>query len=310
MTNPIPEPNVLKALQMFLSFCTARNYSPKTLRAYNADLLTFVCSVGHDTPVSAITRKAIRQYLMSLSPDLERSSVVRKLACVRSFFAWLLIEGYICTNPSEDMSGPRRYQTLPDVPSETDMKRLLDGRMPGPCPSRDRAVLELLYSCGLRASEAAGVNLDDFRTDGTLLIRGKGRKERIVPLGRMARRAVRRWQRERKTLLRTRPKTKALFFSVGPLVSLERLDVRSIHRIVKRTAEAKGLPPYHPHQLRHACATHMHDRGAPIQAISALLGHEKVSTTANIYTRVSSGRMLAVYNAAHPHATETKRGKP
>ena len=307
MTNAIPEPSVLQAVQLFLSFCAARNDSPNTLRAYNADLLTFVCCVGHDTPVSAITRKMIRSYLMSLGADLENSSVLRKVACVRSFCAWLLRERYLEANPCEGILGPRRHQTLPDVPSEADMKRLLDGTIPGPCPSRDRAVLELIYSCGLRASEAAGVNIDDFKNIRTLLVRGKGRKERMVPVGRMARRAVRKWKSQRKGMLRFHPKTKALFFSIGRGVNCERLDVRSIHRIVKRAAIAKGLPPYHPHQLRHACATHMHDHGAPIQAIAALLGHEKVSTTANTYTRVSSGRMLAVYNQAHPHAAKRRK---
>jgi integrase/recombinase XerC len=101
--------------------------------------------------------------------------------------------------------------------------------------------------------------------------------------------------------------TDALFFSVGPRESAERLDVRTVHRVVSGIAEAKGLPAYHPHQLRHACATHMHDHGAPLQAVAILLGHKKLSTT-QIYTRVSTGRMLDVYRKAHPHAGPSKAG--
>jgi site-specific recombinase XerD len=197
------------------------------------------------------------------------------------------------------------HHELPDIPSEADMKRLLDGPIPTACPERDRVILELLYGSGLRAAEMAGVNVEDFKDSRTLLVRGKGRKERLVPVGKFARTALDEWLPLRKKLLGKR-KTDALVFSVGPKKS-GRLDVRSIHRTVRQVAAAKGLPAYHPHQLRHACATHMHDHGAPIQVISTMLGHARLSTS-QLYTRVSAGRMLETYRRAHPDALDVLRG--
>lgn len=300
METPIP---ALKAVQMFLAFCSARNDSPNTIRAYNRDLLSFVQCIGHETLVTDITRKRVRQYLFSLDASLKRTTVKRKIASVRSFSNWLVIEDYLESSPCEGIQGPRQHHVLPDVPSEADMAKLIDGEMPGAFPERNRVILELLYSCGLRASEVVGVNVDDFSNGGdTLRVLGKGRKERLVPVGKMAQLAIAEWLPLRKKYLaETELETPALLFSVGPRESTERLDVRTIGRVVKAVAVAKGLPSYHPHQLRHACATHMHDHGAPIQAVAAMLGHARLSTS-QIYTRVSPVRMMDVYRRAHPHA--------
>ncbi|HKF56274.1 MAG TPA: tyrosine-type recombinase/integrase [Blastocatellia bacterium] len=304
MTEPI---RVLKAVQEFLAFCAARNDSPNTIRAYNCDLLSFVQCIGHETEVREITRKRIRLYVFSLDASLKRTTVKRKIASVRSFCNWLVQECYLDSSPCEGISGPRNHHVLPDVPSEADMAKLLNGRIKSACPERDRVILELLYSCGLRASEVAGVNVDDFRLDNTLLIRGKGKKERLVPVGRQAQLAIAEWLPARKKLIAEMElETSGLLFSIGPRESTERLDVRSIRRILQAIAVSKNLPAYHPHQLRHACATHMHDHGAPIQAVAAMLGHARLST-AQIYTRVSPVRMLDVYRKAHPHATAKKR---
>ena len=301
MPEPIP---VLKALQRFLMYCGARNFSPNTVRSYNRDLLQFIRYIGgHNATVAEVNRKAVRAYLMVLSDrKLARASVVRKLASIKSFSKWLAQEGHVQGNPTESFPGPRRMQALPDVPSEKDIRHLLSGKIPTACPERDRVALELLYGSGLRASELVGVNLEDFRGKDALLVRGKGNKERLVPVGHCAQRAIKAWLPVRSRLLaKMNLKTDALLFSVSGNRSVERLDVRSIHRSVKQVATAKGLPPYHPHTLRHCCATHMHDHGAPIQAIAALLGHARLST-AQLYTRVSVGRMMETYRKAHPHA--------
>lgn len=301
MSKAIP---VLKGVQGFLAYCTARNDSPHTLRGYNRDLLQFVRFVGRGTKTTELHRKTIGAYLASLhSSGLRCASIHRKLAAIKSFTRWLVRENYAELNPAEGIRGPRQHQELPDVPSERDIKRLLGGRIQTACPERDRVILELLYGCGLRASELAGVNIEDFQdAQHTLLVRGKGRKERLVPVGRFARKALGRWLRLRQKLLpEMGMETNALLFSVGPVNSTERLDVRSIGRTLKLVAKAKGLPAYHPHQLRHACATHMHDHGAPIQAIAAMLGHARLSTS-QIYIRVSVGRMMQAYNQARPHA--------
>jgi len=302
MTDLIP---VLRAVQMFLEFCKARNDSPNTIRGYNCDLLSFVRCIGHEADVQEITRKRIRLYVFSLDASLKRATIKRKIAAVRSFCNWLVCESCLNTNPCEGITGPRTHHSLPDVPSETDIAKLLSGRIKSSCPERDRVILELLYSCGLRASEVTGTNVEDFRTDNALLVRGKGKKERMVPVGSKAQLAVAEWLPVRKKLLAEMElETPALLFSVGPRESFERLDVRSIRRILHSVAASKNLPLYHPHQLRHACATHMHDHGAPIQAVAAMLGHSRLSTS-QIYTRVSPVRMLDVYRKAHPHAKET-----
>jgi integrase/recombinase XerC len=299
MTSRIP---VLRAVQDFLAFCSARNDSPHTLKAYNHDLLLFVGCIGHETPVSEITRHRIRQYILSLDANLKRSTVRRYIVTVRAFSNWLVGESYLDTNPCEAIRGPRQHHTLPDVPSEADMAKLLHGKIPTACPERDRVILELLYSCGLRAHEVIGVNVDDFKAKNTLIVRGKGKKERMVPVGRKAQLAVAEWLPLRKKMIAEMElETPALFFSIGPRVSLERLDVRTVGRILKTVAKAKKLPSYHPHQLRHACGTHCHDHGMPIQVVAQMLGHARLST-AQIYTRVSSARMLDVYRKAHPHA--------
>jgi len=180
------------------------------------------------------------------------------------------------------------------------MTKLLDGDIPTACPERDRVILEMLYGSGLRVQEMANINLVDFDEEG-LVVRGKGMKERKVPVGGAARRAMEAWLPVRKKLLaETGQKTDALVFGVSNHQS-ERLTTRSIGRMVKAVAIAKGLPGYHPHQLRHAFATHLLDHGASLQLISRLLGEAKLST-AQIYTRVSVGRMMEVYKRAHPHA--------
>jgi integrase/recombinase XerC len=253
--------------------------------------------------VSQITRKKIRNFLLMLYEIGSRPKTVRRrLSVVKSFCIWLHKEGLLDARLLWSIKGPRLRDELPDVPSETDMKRLLEGKIPGPCPERDRALLELLYGSGLRASESIGINLSDFKEDRVLVIRGKGSKERFVAFGECAKRAIEAWVPARKKLLKKfNLQTDALFFSVGPRQSAERLEVRSVSRIVKRVAEANGLPLFNPHALRHACATHMHDHGAPLQAVAIQLGHENLET-ATIYTRVSTGRMLDVYRTAHPHA--------
>jgi integrase/recombinase XerC len=299
MTNRIP---VLRAVQMYLEFCRARNDSPNTIRAYNSNLLSFVSCIGHETAITEITRKRIRQYLFSLDASLKRTTVRQKIASLKSFCNWLVGESLLDTSPCEGIAGPRPHQELPDVPSEADMAKLIDGEIPSAYPERDRVILELLYSCGLRAAEVAGVNVDDF-TSNTLLVRGKGKKERLVPVGRKALLAVTEWLPLRKKYLTEMElETPALLFSLGPRESVERLDVRTIRRVVRAVAIANKLPPYHPHQLRHACGTHCHDHGMPIQVVAQMLGHARLST-AQIYTRVSSVRMLDVYRKAHPHAS-------
>lgn len=166
---------------------------------------------------------------------LKPASVKRRLAAVKSFCRWLEAEGYLEVGLVDFIASRYQRDELPDVPSEDEVTRLMDGAV---LPSRDRLVLELLYGCGLRVSELVGINLDDFRDPDVLLVRGEGKKERFVIMGECAREALNAWLQVRQKLLgKTRLKTPALFFSVGPRRSAERLDVRSVGRIIKIVAE-------------------------------------------------------------------------
>lgn len=302
-----PEPVLLKSkIKEFLIYCEARNLSPNSVRAYRADLNEFVDLCGGDETLSSqVNRKLIRAFVVRLHESgIKLTSVRRKLAAVKSFCKWLDGEGLLDSRLIESIPGPRRRHSLPDVPTESEIKQLLDGDIPTASPERDRAILELLYGSGLRAAELIGINVDDFRDEDVIVVRGKGRKERFVIFGDYAQRAIQAWLPVRARLLtKFNLETSALLFSVGPRRSVERLDVRSIGRIVKWVAVAKGLDPkkWHPHLLRHACGTHMHDHEASLQAVAVLLGHARLST-AQIYTRVSVGRMMQTYNRAHPHA--------
>jgi len=229
------------------------------------------------------------------------ATVHRQLAAAKTFCTWLHGQGLLDASLIQSLRGPKPQDALPDVPSEEDMRRLLEGKIPGRCPTRDRALLELLYGAGLRASEAIAINVDDFQGGRVVLIHGKGNRDRHAVFGEPCERAIAAWLPVRKKLLKKWGiKTDALFCSVSSHRS-ERLAVRNVNRIVARVAEANGLPKFNPHSLRHACATHSHDRGMPLQAVAMMLGHEQIDST-QIYTRVSTRRMLDVYRKAHPHA--------
>jgi integrase/recombinase XerC len=229
------------------------------------------------------------------------ATVRRQLTVVKSFCTWLHGQGFMDASLIQSLRGPKPHDALPDVPSEEDMRRLLEGEIPGRCPSRDRALLELLYGAGLRAAEAIAINIADFQDDRIVVIHGKGNRDRHAVFGEPCQQAIAAWLSVRERLLKeVAIKTDALFCSVSNRRS-ERLAVRNVNRIVARIAEANGLPKFNPHALRHACATHSHDRGMPLQAVAMMLGHEQLDST-QIYTRVSTGRMLDVYRKAHPHA--------
>ena len=301
------EPALLNPrIEEFLTYCGARNLSPHSIRAYRANLAEFVAlSGGSEIAVSQINRKLIRSFVARLhEAGGKLATINRKLAAVKSFCKWLEAEDLLEASLIESISGPRRRYPMPDVPNEAELFKLLEGELATASPERDRVILELLYGSGLRASELTGINLEDFQDEDVIIVRGKGRKERFVIITEFAQAALKAWLPVRSKLLEDlKLTTPALLFSVGPRRSAERLDVRSVGRIVKAVAGAKGLDPkkWHPHLLRHACGTHMHDHNAPLQFVGTFLGHAKLST-AQIYTRVSVGRMMQTYRAAHPHA--------
>ncbi len=293
---------VNKAVGRFLRSLRERNASAHTIKAYAGDLSRFASYVG-DADWRQIDHLRIRGFLSHLyDHGLSKTSVARALAAVRSLYRWLAREGLVEQNPAALVATPRRPQMLPRVPTIEEVNTVLDGQMPelASWAERDRLILELLYGCGVRNSELVGINLDDIAWSGeTILVRGKGRKERYVPFGDAVKSSLEAYLPSRQQRLSQRRQS-----SRALLVNLRgtRLTTRSVGRIVKRIAVAKGLSPdVHPHTLRHAFGTHLLEEGADLRAIQEMLGHERLSTTQR-YTQLSMKHVLAVYDQTHPRA--------
>src|SRR5215468_355879 len=293
---------VERATDQFLRVLRERNASAHTIKAYAGDLETFANYVGsHDW--KSIDHIAIRGFLSHLyEKGLSKPSVARSLAAVRSLYRWLAQEGVVEQNPAKLVATPKLPKKLPRVPTIEEMNSVLDGGMPeiAAFPERDRLILELLYGCGIRNSELIGINLDDIRLSAeAILIRGKGKKERYVPFGDSVKIALSAYLPTRQAVLSDKKKaTSALLINQRG----GRLTTRSVGRIIKKIAVAKGLSPdVHPHTLRHAFGTHLLEEGADLRAIQELLGHERLSTTQR-YTQLSMKHLLAVYDQTHPRA--------
>ena len=307
-----PRTIVERATDDFLRHLRERNASAHTIKAYTGDLDVFAAYIGGlDRKVldwSAIDHIAIRGFLSHLyDKGLSKTSVARALAAVRSLYRWLAQEGVVEQNPAKLVSTPRLPKKLPRVPTIEEMNSVLDGKMPevASFPERDRLMFELLYGCGIRNSELVGINLDDISlSNEAILIRGKGKKERYVPFGGSALAALSVYLPWRQQLLATLKKTVPAKGMSALLVNQRggRLTTRSVGRIVKRIAVAKGLSPeVHPHTLRHAFGTHMLEEGADLRAIQELLGHERLATTER-YTQLSVKHVMNVYDQTHPRA--------
>jgi integrase/recombinase XerC len=279
-----------------------RNASPHTIKAYSRDLSLFAAYSG-SRGWKQIDHIVVRGFLSQLyEKGLSKTSVARALAAVRSLYRWLAREGVVEQNPAKLVATPKLPKKLPRVPTIEEMNSVIDGEMPASAafPERDRLMLELLYGCGIRNSELTGINLDDIRLSAeAILIRGKGKKERHVPFGDSARTALAAYFLERQRILDEIHKR-----STALLINRRggRLTTRSVGRIVKKIAVAKGLSPdVHPHTLRHAFGAHMLEEGADLRAIQELLGHERLATTQR-YTQLSMKHVLEVYDRTHPRA--------
>jgi integrase/recombinase XerC len=290
-----------KAVADFLRHLRERNASRHTIKAYSGDLANFAAYAG-SRGWKSIDHIAIRGFLSQLyEKGLGKTSVARSLAAVRSLYRWLAREGVVEQNPAKLVATPKLAKKLPRVPTIEEMNSVLDGQMPDAAsfPERDRLMLELLYGCGIRNSELTGINLDDIRLSAeAILIRGKGKKERYVPFGDSVKSALAAYLPARLVMLaQTRNPAALLINHRGG-----RLTTRSVGRIIKKIAVAKGLSPdVHPHTLRHAFGTHMLEEGADLRAIQDLLGHERLATTQR-YTQLSMKHVLQVYDQTHPRA--------
>ena len=319
-----------------------RNSSPHTTSNYGKDLDQFVAYLSppdlEPPALTAVTHATIREFVGHLHDHgLQKSSIARKLASLRSFFKYCVREGLLKENPARLVPTPKLPKRIPSVVSAEEMNGFLNSlaemappggsqvskpahtRAPRSAPGsaasgkdqslllrRDRALLELLYAAGLRVSELTGLNLADIEQKERILrVRGKGNKERIVPYGSKAQEALERYWRVRHELLsqsasrrHAAPHTEAVFLNYAG----GRLTQRSIGRIVKKYVRLVNVNwDLHPHSLRHAFATHLLADGADLRAIQELLGHQSLSTTQK-YTHASIRQLMDTYDKSHPHA--------
>lgn len=302
--SPAINPEIAKGIKKFLQSVSAeRHASEHTLRAYGNELDRFAEFLGPDLRWRDVDHVSIRSFLSGLhAHGLSKVSVARALAALRSLYKWLAREGIVRQNPAKLVATPKLPKKLPRVPTMEEINNLLDSNMPETAafPERDRAIFELLYGCGLRNSELVGIELGDVEdANAVILVRGKGKKQRYVPLEGAADDALAVYRQVRRQILAEKGKgTRRLFINRrgGPLTT------RSVGRIVKQIAIARGLPPdVHPHTLRHAFGTHMLNEGADLRAIQELLGHERLSTTQK-YTQLSMTKVMEVYDRTHPRA--------
>ncbi len=300
-----------------------RGVSEHTLRAYRRELADFVAflakELGEGADIGSAGHLHIRAYLGVLfEKGLSKASVARALGAVRSWFKWLAKEGLIKANPALLVSTPKLPKHLPRVPSVEAMNRVLDSLEDDRptdggaaeavvWPARDRVIFELLYGCGVRNGELVGLNVNSVLLgDNAIRVFGKGKKERIVPLGDVAGEAIRAYLPQRKERLVAAGKGRMV--REGPLLCNAtmrgtcRLTTRSVGRIVKAVAQSRGLAAdVHPHTLRHAFGTHLLEEGADLRAIQEMLGHERLSTTQR-YTQLTVGQVQRVYDETHPRA--------
>jgi integrase/recombinase XerC len=287
-----------------------RGSSPHTLRAYERELRGFIAFVaethGPGTLPAAIEHTLIRAYLGLLyERGLSKASAARALASIRSWFRWLARFGHVEQNVASLVSTPKLPKHLPRVPSIEQMNMVVDSidEEAASWPTRDAVIFELLYGCGIRNAELTGLNLGDIHwANEAILVRGKGQKQRYVPLGDAAAQALRAYLGERQSRLEAANRSSQALILNLHLRSDGRLSTRSVARIVKHIAVVRGLSSdVHPHTLRHAFGTHLLEEGADLRSIQELLGHERLSTTQR-YTQLTDSQLVQVYDRTHPRA--------
>jgi len=292
-------------VRLYRQHLEGRNLSTYTVRNYLSDLGHFLGFLEQeDLGLESLTRQDFRRYLAALlEGGVATASIARKVSTVRSFLRFLVREGYLAQDPLAGVRGPKRPRRLPAYLSPEQVEALIEAASGAtPCDLRDRALLELLYACGVRVSEAVALDVGDVDLEeGTARVRGKGGKERIVLMGRPALQALRRYLREGRPALARNPEERALFLNRDG----QRLSVRSVQAIVRTYAERAGIDRrVWPHLLRHTFATHMLDGGADLRVVQELLGHASPTST-QIYMHVTQEHqrrryLEAFYNQVHP----------
>ena len=284
---------------------TERQFSPHTVDAYRRDLtcLKEYCEANAIEQWQDLRVHNMRRFAaVSFSGGLSPRTIQRRLSGARSFMDWLIREGRLKINPVVEVNAPKAPQRLPDTLDPEQMAKLLD--VPGDSPTalRDKAIMELLYSSGLRLAELVNLNIGDIDlSDATVRLTGKGNKQRIVPVGRYAREAVADWLKVR-TQAADHEETAVFVGRRGA-----RINPRTVQAMVRRRAAAAGLPQrVHPHLFRHSFATHMLESSSDLRAVQEMLGHADISTT-QVYTHLDFQHLAQIYDKAHPRAQRSPK---
>jgi integrase/recombinase XerD len=301
VANPQKTTGILRQYQNYLR--VEKGLRPLTCEAYQRDLLMFTeyLEGAGGLPMTA-GQAQVAGFLEHLQKHgVQPRSVARKLSCLRGFYKWLLLDKQISHDPTVNLESPSAWKVLPKALAQREVEQMLEQigistkhPQAEAVALRDRAILEMLYAGGIRVSELTGLGVEDLSlAEGRMLVRGKGDKERIVPLGRLAVKAAETYLQRGRPALAIRPRENRLFLSVRGAG----LTRQWIWRLVKQL-DARASP----HTLRHSCATHMVENGADLRTVQTLLGHADISTT-QVYTHVALGRLQAVHRAHHPRAT-------
>ena len=296
-----------EALAEFLrSLALEKNASELTVKSYREDLTQAIEFFrtkyeGQKLAPAQITSRHLRAFTVWLhEQEYAKTTIARRVAAVRSWFKFLCRQGLVGANPADGLRAPRQDKKLPHFLSEDKLDQLLQAPSDLPMGLRDRAILEILYSAGLRVSELTGLNLGDIDLDaGMATVRGKGKKERLAFFGAKSMQALKTWLHARQSVLAEHAKkTEAVFLNKNA----PRLTSRSVGRLLEKYLAQVGMDPRtSPHTLRHSFATHLLDHGADIRSVQELLGHSSLATT-QIYTHVTTQRLKDSYDKAHPRA--------
>ena len=290
---------ILKDINQYLVFISqVKNLSENTTKSYERDLRKLSAFIKElkISNYSDISTEICSAWIGNLyNQNINPKSIQRHLSSAKGFFRFLKKNNLVDSSPFELITAPKSPNTLPEVLSPENVEQLLNFKPTSLIEIRDLAIVELMYSSGLRVSETVNINLSDFEDNMTFLrILGKGSKTRLVPLGRFAISAIKNWLVERKKIA---TKTEALFLNSKG----SRLSVRSVQIRLRKMAVKQGLPPIHPHMLRHSFATHMLESSGDLRTIQELLGHSSLSTT-QIYTKLDYQHLAKIYDQAHPRA--------
>lgn len=287
-------------IELFLTYMKSeRGATVNTLRAYQKDLRQFLSFIREDNlEIYDISRDNVRNFIILLTESrYNKNSIIRKLSTLRRFYTFMVKRGFMKENPLVSLFSPKQEKVLPNFLTQAEMERLIENiPLDDPLGIRDRAIIEMLYSTGVRIGELVQLNVYDVRDNRQILIKGKGNKERIVFLGDYAIESLRRYLEEVRPKLIKDIREKALFLSRFGT----RLTCRSIERMMEKYGIQLGKD-ISPHTIRHSFATHLLENGADLRAVQELLGHSDLSTTQK-YTHITLERLKEIYKKTHPRA--------